>query len=626
MPGANGGNDNIQGILNAPKRSVTIQNDTIQSYKDGFAYYSSRSNTITQNIVLGDEGDEAFIKSARVHEQKHADNAEKGSDRYWMSLEQYYKVCMYDEISANVAELLAIREQYVQAKTDNERAKIVNSSIVNEKFSFYFSAVQQGKIDPFTKDPEKFMEEMKFIAQETQKMWMTEDFDWYAQKQLPEHIRWYASFYGEKGKDFYGPSDKRYNDAKHIMFGSNLGGIDFTPFIKEYDVVPQEVKQADQMIKEGCSAEELNQFLAQNFKDRRDDLSSKQQKAMKNSELIRGYLNNLMKFRSTWVKQFYDNPERAEVQKIAQQLRNGEIKCVGDDKITQKYIDAVIAGKLNPNPLGMDTKEREFIGSLIQDYVKEKGLSGKIDEHNVTTESRNSGEYSNSEVSETDSERNFDWLVRRNLTVGGNDFSSYMDFDVDIGISSQVQEDTEQKEQKTGIWDFLRNPFPNMSYVGESLDYPRFEEWSPEKRVSEPYNAEIIDLSSDFLLQRYKLLQNVKDYTMVRENMNTQPLDNLRVANPQREILQNEIRMQKTVAEGQERLLLNNSTIPANTPAQDLSATTVTSNSRGNDLLSTEPMGFDYQSRNEGRFSIGTPGQQNKTNFQNNWNRHMKKR
>ena len=176
----------------APEREIEYQVEHFSS-NDGSraqAVYQQSSNTIKYYHIDGVQQNWFEFKATLAHEGEHHDNAnegEKGIQGYWMSLEQYYKICRYNEISASIAEVLLLREEYIHAKTNEERKLIAES--YGGRFTFYFNAIERGMIDPFTSDPDKFMEEMKFIAQGTQEMWMKDHLDGYNKNSFPKRIK-----------------------------------------------------------------------------------------------------------------------------------------------------------------------------------------------------------------------------------------------------------------------------------------------------------------------------------------------------------------------------------------------------------------------------------------------------
>lgn len=162
------------------------------------------------------------------HETKHNDNEDRGLYAYAMSREQLYKVNMHDEISANLASLVYLRDQYL---------KTGDVSIFERedggRFAFYGEAIKNGVIEPNSDDPEKFAKEMSLMVNGTQKMWMECFSESYVKQNIDIASDYYNDFEG-KYTQFY---DENYNNALKSCY--TIGGIDFTQYMKEDVQIPE---------------------------------------------------------------------------------------------------------------------------------------------------------------------------------------------------------------------------------------------------------------------------------------------------------------------------------------------------------------------------------------------------
>ncbi len=198
---------------------VDFQVDTLSSRSSG-GYYTRSRNSITINHVEGDEdfNDWSQSDAVLIHEQKHRDNHRYGMFAYAVSVEQAYKLCMHNEISANMATLIYLRDEYLKTK---------DLSVFDYdfgRFSFYANAIKNGVIDPFSDSKEDFDKEMALIVNGTRDMWVRT----FAEGYSSAHVK-NAMVYGEKdGKhaEFY---DENYDRAMKIAY--NIGGVDFTQYI-----------------------------------------------------------------------------------------------------------------------------------------------------------------------------------------------------------------------------------------------------------------------------------------------------------------------------------------------------------------------------------------------------------
>lgn len=231
-------------IASERMRNVDFQVDTLTNSSSSGAYYTSSSNSITIGHFLDDESKTEWssTKGTLIHEQKHRDNNSQGMYAYAISKEQAYKVCMHDEISANIAELIYWRDEYI--KTGD--IAVLENRRCNSLFGFYTDAVKRGEINPFSNSKEDFDKEMSLIANGTRDMWERN----YASTQyLEAHIS-NARYYGEqndKNAEFY---DQNYERAKKIAY--NIGGVDFTEYMDKEVEIPDAAKMrvvpAEQLI------------------------------------------------------------------------------------------------------------------------------------------------------------------------------------------------------------------------------------------------------------------------------------------------------------------------------------------------------------------------------------------
>ena len=212
-------------------RSIDFQVDTLSEKTSTGGYFTPSDNTITINYV---EGDKAFnewsgSKALLIHEQKHRDNQKEGLKAYAISDEQAYKIGMHNEISANMASLIYLRNQYL--KTGD--MKVFDEE--EGRFSFYADAIKSGEINPFSQSDEDFDKDMALIANGTRDMWVRE----FASKYAESHLN-NAEYFGEKdGKHakFY---DQNYENAKKVAY--TIGGVDFTQYMDKDVEIPYESK------------------------------------------------------------------------------------------------------------------------------------------------------------------------------------------------------------------------------------------------------------------------------------------------------------------------------------------------------------------------------------------------
>lgn len=181
------------------------------------------------------------------HETQHYLNAQKGcgssNPDSNVDYEQFYKLCMADEISANMAELIYLREEYIKTK---------DISLFDKRdgnFTFYKEAIQKGEIDPLSSDPKNFEKDMSLIMNGTQKMWMENYAPFYASN----HTLFTCCYALNKGQNMEA-NDKEYSRQLDLMY--TLGGINFNKYNNQDNFELPEVakeffeKGADELTKE----------------------------------------------------------------------------------------------------------------------------------------------------------------------------------------------------------------------------------------------------------------------------------------------------------------------------------------------------------------------------------------
>ncbi|MBR1372945.1 hypothetical protein IJ556_00655, partial [bacterium] len=175
-----------------PQKPVEFQNDTIpaDSLEGASAWFISKKNAI--QLFVKEEQSNEFSQSATTlaHEYWHKHIHKTGVLNLHMGLEERYKLAVDNELSASIVGLLQLRQEYLNAKTAEERNEIANSDPAKH-YAYYFSAIEQGKINPFSSSPQDFQNEMQFIARETQKMWQTHLSVRYDQDQLTAEVLTY---------------------------------------------------------------------------------------------------------------------------------------------------------------------------------------------------------------------------------------------------------------------------------------------------------------------------------------------------------------------------------------------------------------------------------------------------
>ena len=215
-----------------PMRNIDFQVDTVsvERANNTGAYQTNETNSITSNFIKeNNEWNEwAQGDNVLIHEQKHRDNNNQGLFEYPVSPEQAYKLEMYDEISANMASLLLLRDEYIRTGDISVFDKD------DGRFHFYKEAIERGEINPRSNVKEDFDKEMRLIANGTKDMWM-QDF-----AETESYIDCGASSayeYGDKTGKYAQYYDQNYERGKKIAL--TIGGVDFTQYLDNDVEIPE---------------------------------------------------------------------------------------------------------------------------------------------------------------------------------------------------------------------------------------------------------------------------------------------------------------------------------------------------------------------------------------------------
>lgn len=198
--------------------TVTIDTAYIKRKFRGFAATDPVTNELTINhFVVNPDGMNpaiAKIETARanrynsaeniyllsLHEGTHQENADEGLKDYGISPKQFGKICIHDELIANISELLEIRDEYL------------HSGKLNEKYPFYAQALKNNEIAPdISKVPDD--KEMSLIINGMRDWWQETNGDYYESKQIATTRNWLRRGFMKRLRERVeiGNIDERYN-------------------------------------------------------------------------------------------------------------------------------------------------------------------------------------------------------------------------------------------------------------------------------------------------------------------------------------------------------------------------------------------------------------------------------
>ncbi len=202
-------------------REMGYQVDTVSNANHGGAYYSSRK-IITQ--VYDDKKDEVFnhdkYNLTKIHEKKHEDDYANGFMSLPLNKEQMFKAQQHLEVAANLAEFLALRNEYLKnpQEFDNSEHRLVGV------FDEYIKAIESGEITPNSENQENFDQEMGWVFKNVKQAWS----DNYESSYMDSHIKNSEDF-----ATFSTENDANYQQTLNIVYGKNLGGVNFMKYFDQ---------------------------------------------------------------------------------------------------------------------------------------------------------------------------------------------------------------------------------------------------------------------------------------------------------------------------------------------------------------------------------------------------------
>ena len=205
--------------IDHPVHNVLYRVDTLSSASRGLLYHSM--GKIIRIFVPNSDKYRMQLMNF-VHEQWHLHNYQiRYRTKLLFKPEEYFRLCMHEEISANIAQLLTTRYEYMAA---TDKKKIIDA-YRNGVFGFYFKALQDGKINPFDNSPEARQKEWTLIANGTYKMWLDKFYSYYKSNSY-SYFQSYLKQFG-----FVDDSKKNYNYVRNYMY--TIGGVNFAEYMSE---------------------------------------------------------------------------------------------------------------------------------------------------------------------------------------------------------------------------------------------------------------------------------------------------------------------------------------------------------------------------------------------------------
>ena len=208
-------------VIKNPYLDVNYVTDTLE--KSGTALLLNQRGKITRNYV---ENNNLYRLDLAlfVHEWWHSQNHALFYEYKYMTPHEYYKICMHNEITANLAALLTVRLEYMVADNKAEVLKKYERSYLK----FYIDAIKNKKINPFDFSEAAREKEWHLIANGVRDMWMQK----FAKHYAPTMHLYLQSYYNRFGdKIWQKRNNGNYQDLCNKMY--TIGGINFWKYMEK---------------------------------------------------------------------------------------------------------------------------------------------------------------------------------------------------------------------------------------------------------------------------------------------------------------------------------------------------------------------------------------------------------
>lgn len=211
--------DSLRSVVKHPVQNIVYHVDTLEQKSSALLYH--RKGEITRNFVANQNMYRMQL-SLFVHEKWHHHNYLLGfRSKYKFKPDEYYKLCLHDEITATMAALLTSRYQYMESNDKKDFLRRYRKGI----YGFYYDAVAKGEINPYDTSPEAREKEWRLIANGTRQMWMDKLYSHY-QKNSYTMLLNYLSIHG-----LVQDSRKNYSYIVGKMY--TIGGVNFWNYMNE---------------------------------------------------------------------------------------------------------------------------------------------------------------------------------------------------------------------------------------------------------------------------------------------------------------------------------------------------------------------------------------------------------
>ncbi len=437
-----------------PMRNIDFQVDTVsvERANNTGAYQTHDTNSITSNFKKGNSewNEWAQGDNVLIHEQKHRDNNNQGMYEYPVSPEQAYKLNMYDEISANMASLLLLRQKYLETGDIS-----IFDKTEQGRFSFYKEAIERGEINPRSNTKEDFDKEMRLIANGTKDMWMQ-----YFSTDYVKQNSSNAVSYGDMTGKYAQYYDQNYERGKKIAL--TIGGVDFTQYLDNDVEIPEAGRK---------KIENLQYITNTNA----DDL-----KNLSNQELTKKF--NIPAYDGSMSLQQYQ--DYLQHYFMSESLNPAALQNIENDKSALETMKQAGTENIKANEALINLA----VTTAAQDYAKN---GDKLPEASDEAYNNAVNKLYEVEIGEGKNARKIN--VRQNLNLDDKDFNDNLPItnlpeDVKNIVSENSSFWNRMKTKCNNLWNEVKNKFSDEDNEFDYDEDDNENKWIESAKKNEPIN------------------------------------------------------------------------------------------------------------------------------------------
>ena len=223
----------------APMRNIQYYNSKrVLEGSTGGAAFNPGNNLIYNTRGTEETKTDQWLEI--VHEAKHRDNQAAGARAQDMSPTEYYKIQCHDEISALLAECLAVREGYKQAADKDAYLKQIGNTANGSAVSYYLDRLQDKTFVPGSgQSVAEFDAEMTYLVNKTRQTWLKTSQQEYVDSHCSS-AETHCFIKGVSGKS--NPDNYRSGISKMYTFA----GVDLSKYLMDEDI-PLPPRAADRL-------------------------------------------------------------------------------------------------------------------------------------------------------------------------------------------------------------------------------------------------------------------------------------------------------------------------------------------------------------------------------------------